>query len=82
MAIVQLKCPETGKPVDVWEYRPGDLVTADLFSRLIPCPHCGQNDQWTSSERGLAAQSIERSPRPTRVLVERTQEGSSATVLP
>jgi hypothetical protein len=38
MAIVQLKCPETGRPVDVWQYTPGSAVHADRFSKLIPCP--------------------------------------------
>jgi endogenous inhibitor of DNA gyrase (YacG/DUF329 family) len=82
MATVQLKCPETGKLVDVWEYEPGDVVPADRFSKLIPCPHCGESHQWSSSDRGLATKAIGRSPGATRVLVERTPAGTSATALP
>lgn len=82
MALVQLECPETGKPVDVWRYRPGGLVTADLFSRQISCPHCGNEHTWTSHDRGLAAQTLERSPDASRVLVEGEKGSRVATALP
>jgi hypothetical protein len=83
MAVVQLKCPETGEPFDVWRHEPGAPITADAFSAWIPCPHCGDNHDWSSSERGLAAQALQRSPSATRILVERTPAGDySATALP
>jgi hypothetical protein len=82
VAVVQLKCPETGEPIDVWKHRAGAPITADLFSMEIPCPHCGESHQWTSGDRGLAAQALERSPDSTRVLVEQTPDGNVATALP
>jgi endogenous inhibitor of DNA gyrase (YacG/DUF329 family) len=81
MAIVQLKCPETGRPVDVWQYTPGSAVHADRFSKPIPCPHCGKSHTWTSGDRGLAWRTLDDCPDATRMLVERTPEGNSATPL-
>jgi hypothetical protein len=82
VAMVQLKCPETGKPIDMFEYRSGMGVTLDIFSRSIPCPHCGEEHTWTSEYRGEAIQALQRSPHASRVLVETTPEGFSATALP
>jgi hypothetical protein len=82
VALVQLKCPETGEPIDVWRHRVGAPITADAFSRMIPCPHCSGSHQWTSGDRGLAAMALQGSPDSTRVLVEYTPEGSVATALP
>jgi endogenous inhibitor of DNA gyrase (YacG/DUF329 family) len=82
VAMVQLKCPETGKAIDLFEYRSGMLITADIFSRAIPCPHCGENHPWTSWYRGEAIMALERSPQATRVVVEETEDGYSATALP
>lgn len=82
VAMVQLECPETGKSIDVFEYRSGMGVTADIFSRPIPCPHCGGDHTWTSWYRGEAIMALQQSPHATRVLVEATQEGFSATAFP
>jgi len=82
VAVVQLKCPETGEPIDVWRHRVGAPITANAFSTMIPCPHCGKAHQWTSGDRGLAAQTLQSSPDSTRVLVEYTPDGSVATALP
>jgi hypothetical protein len=82
VAMVQLKCPEIGKAIDIFEYRSGMGITADLFSGPIACPHCGENHTWTNGYRGQAIQALERSPRASRVLVEATQDGFSATALP
>lgn len=82
VAMVQLECPETGKPIDMFEYRSGMLITADLFSGAIPCPHCGGNHTWTSWYRGHAILALQRSPHASRVLVETTLDGFSATALP
>jgi hypothetical protein len=82
VAMVQLKCPETGTPIDIFEYRSPGFMTADIFSRQIPCPHCGENHTWTSWYRGEAVMALQRSPHASRVLVETTQDGFSATALP
>jgi hypothetical protein len=82
VAMVQLKCPETGKAIDMFEYRSGMGITADSFSRSIPCPHCGESHPWTSWYRGQAIMALQRSPHASRVLVETTQDGFSATALP
>lgn len=82
VATVQLECPETGKPIDIFEYRSGMGVTADIFSRAVPCPHCGENHTWTSWYRGEALMALQRSPHASRVLVETSQDGFAATALP
>jgi endogenous inhibitor of DNA gyrase (YacG/DUF329 family) len=81
MATVQIKCPETGKAVEVWHYRPGDIVQANRFQKLIPCPHCGSEHTWSSHDRGLAVQALQTSPTAARVLVEGDRDSRSATVL-
>jgi endogenous inhibitor of DNA gyrase (YacG/DUF329 family) len=78
MAMVQIKCPETGEPVDIMELRPKSPMHLDLFSKLVPCPHCGKSHTWTSGMRGLAYQTLDVSPEASRVLVE----GDWATALP
>lgn len=80
--MVQIKCPETGKPVDVERHQPGWGVKANGFSKLIPCPHCGNEHTWTSHDRGLAVQALEVSPEASRVLVEGEHGSRSATALP
>ncbi len=82
MAIVQIKCPETGKPVDVESHQPGWGVKANGFSKPIPCPHCGKEHTWTSHDRGLAVQALEAAPEASRVLVEGEDGSRSATALP
>lgn len=82
VAKVQLKCPATGKPIDLGEYWSGMGITADAFSRTIPCPHCGGRHTWTSSYRGQAIMALQDSPHASRVLVEITQDGFTATALP
>ena len=81
VAMVQLKCPETGEAIDLFEYRSGMAITADIFSRSIPCPHCGESHTWTSWYRGAAINALQRSPDATRVVVEATEDGYSATAL-
>jgi hypothetical protein len=70
MAIVQLTCPETGKPVDILEVPAGAFQAAVLSSTEIPCPHCGKNHLWTSGDLGLAMRAPHDSPEASRVLVE------------
>lgn len=82
VAMVQLKCPETGTPIDIFEYRSPGVMTLDIFSRQIPCPHCGEHHTWTSSYRGEAVMALQRSPDASRVLVETTPDGFSATAFP
>ena len=82
VAMVQLKCPETGRAIDMFEYRSGMGIPLDRFSRSIPCPHCGGSHTWTSGYRGQAIMALQRSPHASRVLVETTQDGFSATALP
>lgn len=82
VAMVQLRCPETGKAIDIFEYRSGSGITADIFSTTIPCPHCGESHTWTSWYRGEAIMALQRSPHASRVVVETTEDGYSATALP
>ena len=79
VAMVQLACPETDKPIDIFEYRSPGFVTADIFSRSLPCPHCGGSHTWTSWYRAEAIAALQRSPHASRVLVETTENGFSAT---
>jgi hypothetical protein len=79
MAMLQLKCPETGKPVDIREHQPDWGVKAHGFSRLVPCPHCGKSHAWTSHDEGLAHDALQHSPDTTRVLVEGEKDSRSAT---
>jgi endogenous inhibitor of DNA gyrase (YacG/DUF329 family) len=78
MAMVQLKCPKTGKPVDIKDLPPNSLMPLDIFSRPIRCPHCGEDHTWTSGKRALAYQALKASPEARRILVD----GESATALP
>src|SRR4051812_32480232 len=75
MAIVQLTCPETGKPVDILEVPAGAFQSAVLSSPEIPCPHCGKNHLWASGDLGLAMRALHDSPEASRVL----DEAGSAT---
>ena len=82
VAMVQLKCPKTGKPIDMLEYMSGMGIAAVIFSRPVQCPHCGENHTWTSWYLGEAIMALQRSPQASRVVVEATQDGFSATALP
>jgi hypothetical protein len=82
VAMVQLQCPETGKPIDIFEYRSPGYIAAVIFSRPIACPHCGEDHTWTSWYLGEAVTALQRSPDASRVLVETTEDGYSATALP
>lgn len=82
VAMVQLRCPKTGKSIDIYEYRSPGFTTADIFSRPIVCPHCGEDHMWTSWYRGEPMMALQRSPHATRVIVETTQDGYSATAFP
>jgi hypothetical protein len=82
VAMVQLKCPKTGKAIDMLEYRSGMGIAAVMFSRPVSCPHCGEDHTWTSGYLGQAIMALQRSPHASRVLVEPTQDGASTTALP
>lgn len=82
VAMVQLKCPETGKPIDIYEYRSPGITHANIFSRQVSCPHCGEPHTWTSWYLGEAIMALQRAPDATRVLVEATEDGYTATALP
>jgi hypothetical protein len=83
MAVLQLNCPETGKSLDVVRGAlPNGIVPLALFSREIPCPHCGETHIWTSGHLALAIQTLHDSPDATRVLVDQTKDGLSAIALP
>ena len=85
MAMVQLKCPETGKPIDIGDAPPerANMPTAAVHStREVPCPHCAKRHIWSSSHMGHAMIALSDSPDATRVLVEATQDGITATALP
>ena len=84
MAMVQLKCPEKGKPIDVRDVSPehADLPTALSDTvREIPCPHCGTGHIWSSSHMSHAMIALRDTPDATRALVENTPEGISAAAL-
>jgi hypothetical protein len=78
MAMVQLKCPETGKPVDVVDVPPGAAMGGALSVTEIACPHCGKNHLWSSGHLGLAMRALNDFPEASRVLVD----DGSATALP
>ena len=76
--MVQLICPETGKPVDVVDVPPGAFQAAVLSVTEIRCPHCGKNHQWGSGPLGLAMRALQNSPEASRVIVKH----GSATAFP
>jgi endogenous inhibitor of DNA gyrase (YacG/DUF329 family) len=79
MAMVQLKCPETGKPVDIRNVETApEVFNLAMHIREIPCPHCGEGHTWTSSEYVRAMMTLRDSPDASRILVD----GESATALP
>lgn len=57
MAMLQLKCPETGKPVDLHDV-PAEEALLPIGGAAkvwrIPCPHCGGSHTWTSSGFAMA----------------------------
>jgi hypothetical protein len=75
--MVQLKCPETGKPVDILEVPPGALMALSYTVTEVTCPQCGKNHPWSSGYMGLAMQALHSSPEASRILVD----GESATAL-
>ena len=85
MAMVQLKCPETGKPIDIRDVSPELALlpeNAAMHITEIPCPHCGMGHIWTSSHMSHAMIVLRHRPDAPRVLVEKTPEAISATALP
>ena len=83
MAVLQLNCPETGRPVDlVRNAVPNGIVPLALFVREILCPHCGKSHLWTHGHLALGIQTLHDSPDATRVLLDHAQDGLSATALP
>jgi endogenous inhibitor of DNA gyrase (YacG/DUF329 family) len=85
MAMLQLKCPETGEPVDVHDVSPRLALlrrhTAALWVRRIPCPHCGNTHSWSSGDEVLAMETLADSPDATRVLVEGESVSRAVTAL-
>jgi hypothetical protein len=78
--MVQLKCPETGKPVDIRDASPkaaGWPRNLALGGTEIPCPHCSESHIWTTSHWWIAMDALLESPDATRILVD----GASATAL-
>jgi len=82
MAMVQLECPETGKPIDIGEVQPDTVFAAVHGSRPLICPNCGKDHAWTTTDMGQAQIALERSPEAGRVLVRRANGGVSATAIP
>jgi endogenous inhibitor of DNA gyrase (YacG/DUF329 family) len=79
MAMLQLKCPKSGQPIDIQEAAPPrhSVYTADLWGTEVPCPHCGETHLWTKSEWVRALETLRHSPDAARVLVD----GDSVTAL-
>lgn len=81
MAMLQLKCPETGKPVDLHDV-PAEEALLPIGGAAkvwrIPCPYCGGSHTWTSSGFAMAMGALRDSPDAARVLVG----DGSATALP
>jgi endogenous inhibitor of DNA gyrase (YacG/DUF329 family) len=81
MAMLQLKCPETGKPIDLRDARPprpNTLYNTGLWIEEIPCPHCGETHRWTKSQWVSAKEALRDSPDAARVLIDR----NSVSTLP
>jgi hypothetical protein len=70
MAMLQLRCPETEKPVELGDVPPDAKIALSLWSREVPCPHCGRTHVWTSGHLGLAMQALHTSPHATRVVID------------
>jgi hypothetical protein len=82
VAMLQLKCPKTGRPVDIGEYSPDGVVALAVWSRPLACPHCGEDHPWTSGHLGIAMQALHRSPGASRVLVDHDgRDGAFATAI-
>jgi endogenous inhibitor of DNA gyrase (YacG/DUF329 family) len=78
MAMVQLKCPETGKPVDIADIPPHAVMAMSYTVTQLACPHCGKNHPWSSGHMGLALETLHGFPEARCVLVD----DSLATALP
>jgi endogenous inhibitor of DNA gyrase (YacG/DUF329 family) len=79
MAMLQLKCPKSGEPVDVQDVPPPrhSAYNAAAWGTEIPCPHCGETHLWTSSDWIRAMEALRDSPGAARVFVD----GDSVTAL-
>jgi endogenous inhibitor of DNA gyrase (YacG/DUF329 family) len=87
MAMVQLECPETGKPIDIGDVPPerAHLPMALVMKvEEVPCPHCGKGHRWSSSHVSQAMIVLRDSPAATRILVHQAeaQDGQWAVALP
>lgn len=50
IAVVQLECTETGKPVDIRSVETApEVFTLAEHTEEIPCAHCGEGHIWISS---------------------------------
>jgi hypothetical protein len=82
MAMIQLKCPHTGEPVDMGECSPDATMALELWSRPVACPHCGEDHPWTSGHLGIAIQALHSSPGASRILVDHDgPDGAFATAI-
>jgi len=82
MAMLQLKCPATGEPVDVADCSPNANIALSLWSRPVACPHCGEDHAWTSGHLKLAMEALKEAPGASRALLEHLADGVSAAALP
>jgi endogenous inhibitor of DNA gyrase (YacG/DUF329 family) len=76
MAMLQLKCPKSGEPIDIQDVPPHfalsrhNAYNASAWGTEIPCPHCAETHIWTSSEWIRALQTLRDSPKATRLLID------------
>jgi endogenous inhibitor of DNA gyrase (YacG/DUF329 family) len=54
MAMLQIKCPNTGQPVDTGMDMPHDAVKSGQITltnnTVGPCPHCGESHTWSGDD--------------------------------
>lgn len=55
MAMVLIRCPNTGKPLATGiGMDPGSFASSTLLNNTVgPCPHCGQNHTWSKKDAWL-----------------------------
>jgi endogenous inhibitor of DNA gyrase (YacG/DUF329 family) len=81
MALLQLKCPNSGEPIDLHDAqppRPNALYNTDLWGAEVPCPHCDETHMWWKPQWVSAMEALRESPEAARVLID----GNSVTALP
>ena len=70
MAMLQLKCPDTGRPVDLRDAPPDANIALSASSRRSRVFTAAGKNRWTSGHLGLAIQALYASPDVTRVLID------------